>query len=363
MVKSNYLQSKKCLGNELPDIKVVFNELDEGAWRQFVNQNPQGSIFHTPEIFQVFNCAKGYRPQVWAAIGEKGKVLAILPLVEVTVSGGLLHRFTTRSIAYGSILYNPNQEGKEALEILMKTYTRKVKNETLFTELRNLSDLSDIQPIFKRCGFIYEEQLDYLIDVNKPVEDVRRAIHKNGRKSIDRAIKRGVVPEEIHDRCLIPKYYELLQKTYTLAKVPLADISLFEAVFDILVPKGMAKMLMARVGNEYVAASLEMPYKDVIYSWYSGYDKNWRVVNPNDFLVWYILEWGAKNGYCTYDFGGAGQSDEPYGVRDFKAKFGGKLVSFGRNSYVHDPFTLAFSRVGYQLYRQVMRYLPRLHSS
>jgi serine/alanine adding enzyme len=150
----------------------------------------------------------------------------------------------------------------------------------------------------------------------------------------------------------------LIRQTYERARVPLADISLFKAVFDILVPKGMAKILLARVDDRYVAASLEVPYKDVIYSWYSGSDPAFNKFYPNDSLVWYILEWGANNGYRCFDFGGAGRPDEDYGARDFKAKFGGQLMNLGRHTCVHAPLALALSRIGYQVYRKMMSYLP-----
>ena len=53
-----------------------------------------------------------------------------------------------------------------------------------------------------------------------------------------------------------------------------------------------------------------------------------------------------------YDFGGAGKPDEEYGVRDFKAKFGGELVCYGRNTCVHAPVLLQFSRFGYDILRR-----------
>ncbi|MDH4208252.1 MAG: hypothetical protein OEV76_05210, partial [Anaerolineae bacterium] len=55
----------------------------------------------------------------------------------------------------------------------------------------------------------------------------------------------------------------------------------------------------------------------------------------------------------VYDFGGAGKADEEYGVRDFKAKFGGDLVCYGRNTCVHAPFRLAMSKLGYEGYRRL----------
>jgi lipid II:glycine glycyltransferase (peptidoglycan interpeptide bridge formation enzyme) len=145
--------------------------------------------------------------------------------------------------------------------------------------------------------------------------------------------------------------YDLLSRSYAYARVPLADQSLFEAAFDLLHPRGMVKFLLAWIGKDCVAASAELVYKDTIFGWYSGVERAHSSSAPNELLMWHILEWGADNGYRVYDFGGAGRSYEEYGVRDFKAKFGGELVSYGRNSCIHSPTRLALSKAGYKVYR------------
>jgi lipid II:glycine glycyltransferase (peptidoglycan interpeptide bridge formation enzyme) len=115
----------------------------------------------------------------------------------------------------------------------------------------------------------------------------------------------------------------------------------------------MVKFLLAWIGNDPVAGSAELVYKDTIYGWYGGVDRGYSSYVPSEMLMWHILQWGAENGYRLYDFGGAGKPDEAYGVRDFKAKFGGELVCYGRNTRVHAPTRLAMSKVGYQLYRNL----------
>lgn len=332
---------------------AVVQTLAEKEWRRFVEEHPQGNIFHTLEMFQVFAHTKGHQPRLWAATDDGGQVLALLLPVQITLMDGLLRRFTSRAVAYGSVLYAPGAEGRGALAALLRAYRQEMKNGSLFTELRNTSDTSDVCPVLKKNGFVYEDHLDYLIDLNKPIEKVWRRISKNCRKAIRKSMNKGVVVEEVQDRDLVPTCYDLLRQSYRRSQVPLADLSLFEGVFDILVPKGMAKFLLARVDNRYVATSMEMPYKDTIYSWYAGYDRSYRSFYPNDILVWHILKWGVENGYLCYDFGGAGRPDEPYGVRDFKAKFGGQLMNFGRYTFVHAPALLALSKVGYQIYRKI----------
>lgn len=333
----------------------VVRYLDEQIWRSFVDEHPQGNIFHTPEMFRVFARTEGHKPVLWAAVSRDGRPLALLLPVEVTLMGGLFHQFTTRAIAYGSILCTPDAEGKEALIFLLETYKDEAQGAFLFTELRNLSDLGDLQPILNAHDFFYEDHLNFLIDLARPVEDILQNIGKRTRKKIRKGLKDQTVKMgEVSNRTELTTWYDTLQKTYNNSQVPLADRSMFEAAFDELYPKGMARFLVAQVNGAIAACSIELPYKQTIYGWYGGSDREFSKFLPNEMLIWHILEWGAKHNYRVYDFGGAGKPDEEYGVRDFKAKFGGELVNFGRNTCVHSPTLLKISKQGYTLYRRLL---------
>jgi serine/alanine adding enzyme len=73
------------------------------------------------------------------------------------------------------------------------------------------------------------------------------------------------------------------------------------------------------------------------------------------------LQWGAENGYRLYDFGGAGKPGEVYGVRDFKAKFGGRLVEYGRFTVTHAPIRIRLSKLGYRIYQQLPWFWSERH--
>lgn len=334
-------------------IKIV-QHLDSAQWRDFIDGHPQSNIFHTPEMFQVFARAKGHRPTLWATIDNDDQVLTLLLPVQITLKDGLLRRLTTRSVAYGSVLCASNAAGKQASATLFRTYAQEAGSEALFTELRNLSDLNTIQSMLNDCGFVYKDHLNYLIDLDRPTEAIMQGIGKRTRKKIRRNLRRDELTiEEVTQREQLTDWYAILRQTYNRARVPLADRSLFEAAFDILYPRGMAKFLVARVNEACAAVSIELLYKDTMYAWYGGMDRAYSAFYPNEVLMWHILQWGAEHGYKVYDFGGAGRPDEEYGVRAFKAKFGGELVSFGRNTCAHAPFLLHLSELGYRIYRRL----------
>lgn len=334
-------------------MKVV-QTLEETKWHHFVHNHPKGNIFHSPEMFQVFDQTKNFHPALWAVTGDDGDVLALLIPVQITMLGRASNCLSSRAVVYGSVLCVPGVEGEQALDKLLQIYVPSAKGKILFTELRNLSNLSDIQPILRAKEFRYEEHLNYLIRLDRPLDGIMQSIGRRTRKKIRAGLRQGkVIIEEVSQPEQLLDCYELIVKSYNRARVPVADQSLFEAAFKILYPKGMVKFLLARVGDICVATSVELVYKDSIYGWYSGIDRKYSSYNPNELLMWYILKFGMKNGHHIYDFGGAGRPDEEYGVRDFKAKFGGELVCFGRNTFYHCPHLFQFSKIGFHLYRRL----------
>jgi lipid II:glycine glycyltransferase (peptidoglycan interpeptide bridge formation enzyme) len=216
--------------------------------------------------------------------------------------------------------------------------------------------MEDAEPILEKCGFSYEPHLNYLIDLNRPSEEIFEGIGRRTRKNIRHGLNRGDVRiREVREHGEVATCYELLRQTYRAARVPMFDISLFEAALDVLSPRKMIRFTLAEVGGAAAATSIELVYKDVVYGWYGGIDRKYRKYMAGELLMWHILQWGAESGYHVYDFGGAGKPEGEYGVRDFKAKFGGELVCYGRNMYVHAPRALWLSRKGYEMVRYLSR--------
>jgi lipid II:glycine glycyltransferase (peptidoglycan interpeptide bridge formation enzyme) len=299
-------------------------------------------------MYRVYEQAKGHQPTLWAVVNSRDYPLALLLPVQITLMGGALHPFTTRSVVYGSVLCDPTDEGKEAVEMLLCSYRRDTKGSVLFTELRNQSDLVDLRVILNKSGFSYEEHLNYLINLNQPEETIWRNISKSGRQSVRTSRNKGTIIEEVTEREKISIAYQLLEDVYARAQVPLANVTLFEAAFDILGPRGMFKVFLARVDKHYIGTCLILLYKGRIVDWYAGTKRTFSKFSPGELLIWHVLQWGKKHSFHLFDFGGAGKPQEDYGPRKFKSKFGGELVNYGRNICVHAPTRLRFSQLGYK---------------
>lgn len=191
----------------------IVQDLNPAQWRNFVDSHPQGNIFHTPEMFQVFSRIQKYSPSLWAAVDEKRGILAIFSSVQITLLDGVLAKFTTHAVAYGSVLWTPGPEGEEALEMLVQAYQKKIKRNVLFTELRNLSNLEAIQPFLRKHNFEYQDHLNYFIELQNSPEAMFQNIGQRTRKNIKRGLKKSeVVIKEATGQKHVDICYELLDR-------------------------------------------------------------------------------------------------------------------------------------------------------
>ena len=332
----------------------IVETLPEERWQAFVDGHPQGNIFHVPAMQLAFARPRGYEPLLRAAVANDGHVLALLTAVGIRLTGGPLARLTSRAVAYGGVLCAEGQEGREALATLLRWHNSTSRSRFLFTELRHRSDATGLRQTLAACGYEHEQELNFLIDLARPVEAIWKGLNRTARKNVRRAERDGLTAQEVTTAEELADFYALLRQVYAAAQVPLADVSLFQAAFELLRPQGLARFVLARSPQGVAGARAVLLYKGVIFDWYAGADRELRSSRPNDFLVWHTLEWGAAHGYHTFDFGGAGHPDVPYGVRDFKAKFGGRLVNYGRDRRVHAPLLLWLSEAGYRLLRRFL---------
>jgi len=332
-------------------MKVV-TYIDTDKWREFVYEHPHGNIFQTPEMAEVFKRTKNYEPVALAVI-DNNEILALLQAVIIHEMGKKFGSLSSRSIIQGGPIFIENREGFEALKLLMKHYDNKIRNRVIYTEIRNMWDTSNISNILASMGYVFEEHLNFLVDLTKPQEELWRNLSRSKRRSIKKAKEKGVKIEEIRDRNLIAILYSLLKETYKNAKVPIADISLFEAAFDILAPKNMLKIFMAKHNETYIGGIVVLIYKNTLYEWYVCGSRNYSKLYPSEIVTWHPIEWGAKNGYSVFDFLGAGKPDKNYGVREFKKRFGGVMVNFGRYKKIYSPLKWLLVRTGFEIYRRI----------
>ncbi|MFX0203444.1 MAG: lipid II:glycine glycyltransferase FemX, partial [Candidatus Hodarchaeota archaeon] len=302
---------------------------------------------------EVFKRTRKYEPIILGAVdGKQDDILSLILSVRIKVIGGIPERFASRSVIFGGILCDDSEKGIKSLTELFKSYDRSFGDMALFTEIRNMTPTNNIKEHLEASGWKFEQYLNYLIDLRKSPDLIFQSFSKSLRRNIRKAQKNDIIVEQIQDKRKLSIFYEMLRQTYSRTKVPLADTTLFESAFDSLDSREMVKFFLARLGNDYIAGRAVLSYKGVLHDWYACASNQYLKFYPNEMLVWEILNWAIKRGLHTFDFGGAGRPNEGYGVRDFKARFNGKQVDYGRYTKVYHPILLNLARIGYQIYRK-----------
>jgi serine/alanine adding enzyme len=331
---------------------IQSDDIPRKAWSDFAVSQPDGGIFHTPEMFTVFQGTPKSAPFAYAAVdGGGSQITALLSGVRVGVWGRAFAPWSSRNILYGGLLIDEKACPSDALAGLLRTYDGLVRHGVLLTEIRNLRSTESIRPSMEKAGYGYRDYLNYLFDLTRGPDALFAGFSTSCRRNIRKAESLGIRAVEIEDQGRLGLFYGLIQKTYARARVPYADYSLFKRTFELLRPKGMAAFYLGYLGDEAVAGRAVFLFKNVVYDWYAGSDPAHFKTYANEFLVWHAIRTAAKAGFNTYDFGGAGYPDEPYGVRDFKSRFGGELVHFGRYSKVYSKFRFDAARAGYRIFR------------
>lgn len=333
----------------VPAVRVVGN-LEEGRWRAFVERHPDASLFHTPEMHRVFAEARGHRPAVLAALDAAGEVRALMTTVSIATVGGPLRSLTTRHVAFAGPLVDGDAA---ALRALLSSYRRDA-TRGLFTEVRHVADPASSIEMLAGSGFRHEPHLNYLIDLTISEDELWKKVASSARRNVQKARRLGVSIEEVDGRSGIDEAYPVLAEVYHRIKVPLPDRSLFDAASRILGPLGRFRVLLARHDGSTIGALTLLVHRGVMTYWYTGTRHEFWSHRPGDLLVAHALEMGRTLGCRVFDFGGAGRPDEPYGVRDFKAKYGGALVDFGRDVWVPSPVRFRVATTGYELLRRFL---------
>ena len=93
-----------------------------------------------------------------------------------------------------------------------------------------------------------------------------------------------------------------------------------------------------------------------VYEFYiCGLDDEYKEQYPSAMATWAAIEYAYQNNIIVLDFMGAGKPDEQYGVREFKARFGGELVEYGRFIKINNHFLYKLGKFGLKLKRASIR--------
>ena len=246
--------------------------------------------------------------------------------------GGLLKRFLSRRAIVNAGPFFAEDIREDEVEALLKRCIKGLQRCAIYIETRNFRDYSAYRSSFEKAGFVYEPHYDFIVDTSS-VETMEERMGKSRKRDVKTSLKNGASVDLNPSRDDIVAFYNVLEHLYkTRVKTPLFPLSFFEKLYDA----SFSKFILVRYEGEIVGGTVCVFDDDTVYEWFAcGKDGEIKNVYPSTVATYYGIRFAAENGYKRFDMMGAGApGDGGYGVRDFKAKFGGELVEYGRFRYV-----------------------------
>lgn len=315
---------------------MITEEMDQEAWNRFCLQNG-GNIYQSPYFYHITRAARGYIPHPRFALYQGELVASILP-VEVRIMPSIFNPISNRLIIFGGALWQPDEIGLQGVaELFRNLLTSRNLPPYLFGEVRNYQPVETLVPVLEPLQVHYVDYRNYRVDLTRPREEVWRAMRKERQRGIRKAEKQGFVFREARNLKEVEQFYQILHDLYRYKKIPLADISLFTGKWEEYSPLNVLKIFVVEHQGNIVGGRAMLLYNGVGYEWYTAARLDYASTHVNEWMVWQTFVYLQENGYRAYDFCGAGRPDEKYGVGEFKKRFGGQELRYGRFFFTPRP--------------------------
>ena len=337
-------------------MKVV-HDIDRQKWSDFVENHPNGNIFQTPEMYEVYKNTKNYEPVFLSVVDEKNEILAVLLAVVQRDLVKPIGNLTSRSIVWGGPLIRDNDN--HVIELILRKFNKLMSRKSIYSQFRNLWDFSDKIGIFSNCGYKYSDHLNYFINLSVGKDKLFSNLSASKRRQIKKSIKQNnvkIIDTESEDDVL--ELYRILSHLYSkYVKKPLPSVDFFLNILKILVKNNIAKIFVVKhdgkiIGGIVCPISYNLS-RTTIYELYVCGSREHKNLFPGVIATWAPMEWGSENRINYFDFMGAGKPDEDYGVREFKSKFGGDLVQYGRFEKINQPLKFQLGKKGFKLWQSI----------
>ena len=330
-------------------IKILtYDQIDQQQWQELVQSSPVATWFQTPEAYRFYQSVGGMQAFVYG-VSEQGRLVGVIVGYTTQEQSNFKQHFTCRTIIYGGPLL-AEDISETALAELLKAVKKiayrqsPIANRPIYIESRNFHDYSRWKSVFEANGFKYQSHLNF--QVNTTSADLAQSnIGKHRWKYIRLSMRDGAKIVENPTIEQVQAFYAILQDLYqTKVKTPLWSWEFFEQLYRV----EHAEYILVELDGKIVGGTVCvcLPGK-AVYEWYAcGLDNCRDDIRPLSVAIWGEMQYAAENGYPLFDFMGAGKPDEPYGVRDFKAEFGGELVEHGRFLCIRKPLLYAIGKLG-----------------
>lgn len=321
---------------------IVEKNINLEKWNKLLLCSPYSNPFQTPDFYHYINSVSCYKALVLALeVQSEYKILAVVTLQK---EKGIKGYFSRRAIIYGGLLIS-SESNNQVLQFIHQLQLF-LKKQAIYIEIRNSFNYFKYSDIFKEKKWKYLPYVNYQLQTyDKTPDEILKIMPYNRRREIKMTLKEGVQYYQTFDLDEINDIYKILFELYqSRVQKPLPSLSFFQQ----LINNKQSTIFAVKHENKIIGGSfcLFFPNKG-IYTWYYCGLRNYHnKIFSTHIAVWAVINHAIENNLLFVDFMGAGLAHENYGVREYKAKFGGELVEHGRFLKILNPVMFGIGKLG-----------------
>ena len=319
---------------------LTYNQIDRQQWNTLVRTSENGTWFQSPEAYDFYFSLPTLLDPFVYGVEESGELRAVCVGYVTKERNQIKHFFTRRAIILGGPAI-ANGVAKEEVTLLLSTLNVKLltgSNAPIYIETRNFNDYTPWKEAFEAAGFAYKPHLNFHVDpsTNNLSDNRKRQLKKS-----------DAITELATNESEIQEWYKVLTKLYrTKVKTPLWPIDFFLAAYRL----SIAKFLLVKYEGRVIGGSMVVADERTVYEWFEcGLNTEYKDQYPSVLATCAGIQLALQSACKRYDMMGAGEPGVPYGVRDFKAEFGGQLVEHGRFLSVCKPMLYRIGKWGVKI--------------
>lgn len=325
-------------------------EINRSLWNSLAEKSSVASWFQTQEAYSFFD-SLSFLEAFCVAVQNGGKLKGVV-VGFIQKDGGKVKQFFSRRaiINGGPLLADVITE--EELTALLKATRQVIKRKAIYVETRNFNDYSRWREVFVRCGFGYEPHYDIIVD-SSSMDVVNAKLGKSRKRDIKVSLRDGATLVDNPTIDQISDYYSILMDLYEKkVKTPLFPFVFFEELYKIPSSAFLLVEYQGKIIGGTVCVGLQG--RSLYEMFACGKDGVYKNIFPSELATFAGVQYAVENGYAIFDMMGAGKPDDGgYGVRDFKLKFGGDLVEYGRYKNICKPLLYKIGTIGIKILKKL----------
>ena len=326
-------------------VYTTYESVNKAEWGALIAHSQTATWFQTQAAYEFYAAQPELFSPFVIAVGNE-EIQAVCVGYVTRESNPLKQFLTRRAIIIGGPAIADNASA-ETVYTLITTVRNRLKNKAIYIETRNFNDFSPWRTAFEEVGFFYEPHLNFHVDTTS-LDTIEQHLDENRRRNLRSSMRHGVTILQQPTLAQVVDFYQIIEKLYSeKVKTPLFPLSFFKQLYNH--PDG--RFLLVQLNDKIVGgiAAVELPGR-CLYEWFvAGVDGVYKHIYPSSVATYAGLRYAAENGIPRFDMMGAGTPGKDYGVREFKARFGGKEVEHGRYKFIANPLLYKLGELGVKL--------------